>query len=145
MLVSEIVKRVNQELAGEQLVYTKLKPFLDSVIDDINTNLNSIFPTFSDLGTALDGGTVMDYDFFPDKYIRSVVIKGAAYKFYVMDEEGESIAQQYAVDYQTNLFYMVRDYIDKVPEEYQSDSTGSIKLNLDEGIEALPICPYVWW
>ena len=45
MLVNDIVKRVNQELAGEQLVYTRIKPFLDEVIDDINANLNSTFPT----------------------------------------------------------------------------------------------------
>lgn len=144
MLVSEIVKRVNQELAGEQLVYTRIKPFLDSVIDDINTNLNAIFPTFSDLGTDIDAGLTFDYNYFPEKYIRSVVIKGAAYKFYVMDEEGEAIAQQFGMDYQTNLFYMVRDYIEKVPEEYQSDSTGSIKLRLDD-VDPLPICPFVWW
>lgn len=142
MLVNDIVKRVNQELAGEQLVYTRIKPFLDEVIDDINANLNSTFPTFSDLGESVEGGLVTDYNYFPEKYIRSVVIKGAAYKFYVMDEEGEQIAQMYNYDYQRALFHMVRDYIDQVPEEYQSDSTGSIRLKLDDSVEPFSICPY---
>ena len=69
MLVNDIVKRVNQELAGEQLVYTRIKPFLDEVIDDINANLNSTFPTFSDLGESVEGGLVTDYNYFPEKYI----------------------------------------------------------------------------
>lgn len=142
MLVNDIVKRVNQELAGEQLVYTRIKSFLDEVIDDINANLNSTFPTFSDLGESVEGGLVTDYNYFPEKYIRSVVIKGAAYKFYIMDEEGEQIAQMYNYDYQLALFHMVRDYIDQVPEEYQSDSTGSIRLKLDDSVEPFSICPY---
>ena len=129
MLVYDIVKNINKMLAGEQLVYSKLEPFLDSVIDDINIQLNSCYPTFSEceFPSVLDTSAVSDY--FPDRYIRSVVIKGAAYKFYIMDEEGINTAEMFGYDYQDALYYMLRDFIDKVPEEYQDDSTGSLMID----------------
>ena len=43
-----------------------------------------------------------------------------------------------------NLFYMMRDYIEQVPEEYQSDSKGSLVIAIDEGCNALPIYNRIW-
>lgn len=100
--------------------------FLDEVIDEINDALNSKFPTFSELEDNMEFTGNAEYNYFPDKYIRSVVCKGAASKFYTMDEEGSPTAEQYAREYATALFYMTRDYIELVPEEYRSESTGSI-------------------
>ena len=89
MKVRDIVKLTNTYLAGEQLVYQKLIPFYDAVIDEINSRLNSTYPSFSSLEfTSLEGDDAV-YDYFPDKYIRSVVALGAAHKFYEMDEEGK--------------------------------------------------------
>lgn len=116
-------------LAGEQLVYSKLEPFLDSVIDDINIQLNSRYPTFSECNFPSVLDTAAVYDYFPDRYIRSVVIKGAAYKFYIMDEEGINTAEMFGYDYQDALYYMLRDFVDKVPEEYQDDNTGSLMID----------------
>lgn len=131
MKLSTIVKRVNMLLAGEQLVYSRIEEFLDSVIDDINEKLNSTFPAFSDLQT---GGVVdlnVDYNYFPEKYIRSVVIPGAAYKFYIMDEEGMATAEQFGYNYEKSLFMMMRDYMEGVPEEFQSTSKGSVVISED--------------
>lgn len=127
MLVTNIIKRINKTLAGEQLTYSQLEPFLDEVIDDINTQLNSTYPVFSDL----EFGPELEYNYFPEKFIRSVVIKGAAYKFYLMDEEGMQTADAFNYDYQLALFNMVRDYIDQVPEEYAALYTGGIKIEED--------------
>lgn len=118
-------------LAGEQLVYSRLEVFLDSVIDDINSRLNSKFPSFSELNMDLVYEHEADYNYFPDKYIRSVVIPGAAYKFYVMDEEGIATAEQYGYEYEKNLFVMMRDYMEQVPEEYQDVSKGSVMYHED--------------
>ena len=49
MKIKDIVKLTNTYLAGEQLVYQKLVPFYDAVIDEINSRLNSTYPTFSSL------------------------------------------------------------------------------------------------
>ena len=125
MHINNIVRFINDKLAGEQLLYDQLLVHLDSVIDDINTALNSCFPAFSDF--ALDDfSNYPDYNFFPDRYIRSVLIVGVAAKFYTTDEEGIDTAIKYTQDYTKNLFYMVRDYSAKVPYLYQSNSTGAL-------------------
>lgn len=126
MLISNIVSGVNTKLAGETLTFNQMRLFLDETIDDINTALNAKFPTFEGL-TDSD-----DYNYFPDKYIRSVVMTGAAHKFYVTDEEGILTAQQYSYDYSDRMFYMKRDYAHSVPEEYKEKGQGYIVCKGDE-------------
>lgn len=142
MKIKDIVKLTNTYLTGEQLVYHKLLPFYDAVIDDINSRLNSTYPSFTSLElTDLDGETAV-YDYFPDQYVRSVVALGAAHKFYEMDEEGVVYDTSYEQDYERNLFYMTRDHIDHVPEIFQSDSTGGVLIHLDDDVDYMfPICP----
>ena len=144
MKVKDIVKLTNKYLAGEQLVYQKLLPFYDAVIDDINNRLNSTYPSFTSLDfTDLDSETAV-YDYFPDQYVRSVVALGAAHKFYEMDEEGVIYDTAYEQEYERNLFYMTRDHIDRVPEIFRSDSTGGVIIHLDNDVDyAYPICPGV--
>jgi len=103
MELQKIVNAINKRLAGELLIYSELEIHLDAVIDEINNRLNSNFPAFSEFNST-DYANYPDYNFFPDKYIRSVVIPGAAFKFYVTDEEGISTATKYEQEYQTNLF-----------------------------------------
>lgn len=142
MKIRDIVKLTNTYLAGEQLVYQKLIPFYDAVIDDINNRLSSTYPSFSSLGfTHLDAEDAV-YDYFPDVYVRNVVALGAAHKFYVMDEEGVTYDSTYEQEYERNLFYMTRDHIDRVPEMFQSDTTGGVNIHLDEDVEAI-YCPFL--
>jgi hypothetical protein len=61
-----------------------------------------------------------------------------------MDEEGTPTAEQYGMKYQENLFYMMRDYIEQVPEEYQSESKGSLVIRIDDNAESLPIYNRIW-
>ena len=126
MLMTEILRRTNDLLAGETLSYLELRPHFDSVIDDINQQMNTTFPAFSELGNA-----PIEYTAFPDRYIRSVVCLGAAVYFYVTDEEGGQPPAGYATKYRENVFYMTRDYLPLVPEEYQgSTETGSVGFSL---------------
>jgi hypothetical protein len=118
MIVSNIVAAINAKLAGETLTYTQARLFMDETIDDINNQLSAKFPDFA----AYE--SVTDYNCFPDKYIRSVLVVGAAYKFYVTDEEGTQTAKQYQMDYANNLFLMKRDYSNSVPELYQNWDQG---------------------
>ena len=120
MLISNIVNGVNTKLAGETMTFNQLKLFLSETIDDINRELCATYPSFDDL-TESD-----NYNYFPDKYIRSVVITGAAYKFYEIDEEGIVTATQYHYDFLDNLFYMKRDYSCSVPEQYQDRDRGYV-------------------
>lgn len=115
MTVIAIVELINEKLAGEMLSYSELKPFMNAVVDDINRELSARFPVFSDEET---------YEYFPERYIRSVVVVGAAYKFYVTDEEGVDTAQAYGWEYNQNLFYMKRDYSAFVPLDYQMACQG---------------------
>lgn len=128
MELSKIVQFINDKLAGELLTFDLLKVHLDAVVDDINTSLNAKFPAFSDF-TSAAFTQYPDYNFFPDKYIRTVVIPGAAYKFFVTDEEGLGTAPQYGFDYKDNLFKMLRDYLPLVPAEYRDTNEGGYASN----------------
>lgn len=124
MLISNIQKLFNGALAGETLSIREMLPHLDAAIDGINDKLNTCYPVFSDLDvTASDA----EYNYFADKYIRTVVIPGAAWHYYVMDEEGLQTAPQYQADYENGKFIMQRDTLYNIPEEFQADpEAGSI-------------------
>lgn len=118
MLLTQVQKLFNEALAGETLSYKEMLPHLDAAIDGINTKLNTIYPVFSEVPYE---NADSEYAFFPDKYIRLVVIPGAAWHFYVMDEEGLQTAPQYQADFENGKFIMQRDMLYKIPEEYQDD------------------------
>jgi hypothetical protein len=127
MTTKKIVALINEKLAGEQLTYNDLKQFMDNVIDDINSKLNTIYPAFSELE-----GYDVDYNMFPDRFIRSVVVPGAAWYYYVADEEGSPTAQQYNADYNKGLLTMQRDMLYNIPVEYQADSMqGTVETVFD--------------
>lgn len=150
MLKSTITQLFNEKLAGEMFNYDEIVSFLDLVIDEINGDLCSKFPAFSEFNPTQfpgykqelyttkneKGELVIDtkkrdlvysnYDLFPDKYIRSVVIPGAAYKWFSVDEEGASTAPLFQQEYEKGRFEMLRDYIDLVPYEYQDNLSGAI-------------------
>lgn len=119
MIIKAVKDLVNARLAGEQLTYSTLKPYLDAVVDEINSKLHSKFKTFSEV-SSLD--TNVDYNEFPDKYIRTVVAVGAAAKWYIDDEEGIETATALVQQYNNNLFIMMRDYGPLVPESKQADA-----------------------
>ena len=134
MLLNDVVRMVNEKLAGELLTFNELKDHLDATIDDINARLDSTFPTFGEFHESYTQEP--DYNFFPDKYIRSVVINGAAFYFFMVDEEGSEVAPAFAREYEKNMFIMERDFIDKVPEDYQADNTGSLTNPPQYGVPA---------
>ena len=130
MLITNLLKTLNAKLAGEMLTILEAVPYLDNAIDEINQNLNSTFPAFSELPSY-----TIDYNYFPDRYIRSVLIPGAAWYYFTMDEEGISTANQYRMDFDKGLFYMVRDYLEQIPEEYQADTLqGTVKFEFEDVI-----------
>jgi hypothetical protein len=127
MQLTQIVTTLNELLAGELLTFDQQKRFLDAAVDDINEALNSTFPVFSDFNNTDFPTNWPNYDFFPDKYVRSCVIKGAAFNYFTADEEGIATATAYGWEFKDSLFRMLRDYADFVPLEYQDTTTiGSI-------------------
>jgi hypothetical protein len=133
MLLPQIVKTVNRYLPGEILTFNNMVVYLDEVIDDINAKLCATFPTFTeaiDAATEAAGEVInlasFNYNFFPERYIRNVVAKGAVYKFYVQDEEGIITADKYGYEYKDSMFIMERDYLSEVPNEYQSLRNASV-------------------
>lgn len=124
MLITNIQKLFNSALAGETLSVKEMLPHLDAAIDGINDKLNTCYPVFSELDLTTANA---EYSYFPDKYIRTVVIPGAAWHYYVMDEEGLQTAPQYQLDYENGKFIMQRDMLYNIPEEFQADEeAGSI-------------------
>lgn len=126
MKLAVIVSRLNQLLADEHHTYSELTLHLDSAIDAVNSKLNSKFPAFSELAEGVD-----EYTYFPDQYIRSVVLPGAAWHYFTTDEEGISTAPQYQMDFEKGLFLMLRDYFNYVPEEYQSTDLKALVMYND--------------
>lgn len=139
MEITKIVQSVNRKLAGEILIYSEMEVYLDAVIDEINAKLYSCFPVFSEFNNTDYTAEYPDYSFFPDKYIRTVVIPGTAAKFYIQDAEGMATAPQFDVEYLQGLFLMERDYLSQVPEEFQELTDqgilGLTDLDQDRGIE----------
>lgn len=131
MTYKEVQHLVNTALAGEMLSFSELLPHLNYAIDEINANLNTIYPTFEIKAGA------HEYTAFADKYIRMVVIPGAAWHFYVNDEEGMQTAPQYQIEFQKGLFFMLRDSIYNTPLEYQADllqGSTSSEYDPDRGL-----------
>lgn len=131
-----IVNGINKYLADEMLRYEDVELFLDRTIDDINQDLNAKFPSFSEHMASDQVDADGSYEFFPDRYIRSVVIIGAAFYFYQADEEGERVAGSYHQMYQENRYKMTRDYMMMVPEEFIDDKAGYVefKWHLDNSL-----------
>lgn len=126
MLIKNIVREVNGMLADELLSLDQMRRHLDRAIDAVNDKLSACYPVFSDLDV-----TATDYAYFPDNYIRSVVIPGAAYYFYLTDEEGSPTALAYGQMLQNGLYVMMRDYITQVPAIYEKRSDfGAVPFNL---------------
>lgn len=130
MEIAKICNLINQSLAGELLRQDELILYMDKVIDDINNQLNTNYPTFSEYKAEFFPD-YPNYNVFPEKYIRSVVVPGAAYNFYKVDEEGNNTAPLFRQEYQTNLFYMVRDMMDKVPRRFQGRCQGYVESESD--------------
>ena len=132
MILKGIQRLFNNALAGDTLPLKEQLPHLDAAIDAINTKLNTCYPVFSELNWA---DTELDYDCFPDQYIRQVVIPYAAWHYYVNDEEGLQTATQYQQDAQTGLFYMQRDLLYDIPQMYQATSAqGAVDGNPDSWV-----------
>lgn len=124
---TEILMLLNKKLNDEKLTWQQAVRFLDSTIDDINRELHSVYPTFSQ--AELLPGYAQNYNFFPDQYVRDVVIIGASYKFYADEEEGEPIARVFQTEYASALFYMKRDFLSQVPTMFQQDQGGTMTLD----------------
>ena len=118
MKLVDIQKLMNNALAGETLTLKEMLPHLDFAIDEINDTLNSIYPTFSELLAEEPEAT--EYSFFPDRYIRRTVISGAAWNYYVVDEEGLQTSIQYQADFEKGKFVMQRDMLYNIPEQFQA-------------------------
>lgn len=139
-----IVGLISKHLADEIVSESEMLSYMDRVIDDINTRLNTVFPTFTEFKEtqfdyeSISGSTPLDLDYtpIPDKYIRSVIVPGAAYKYYTTDEEGSYAAPKYEEDYRLGLFYMERDFSFRIPAEYLADEQGYVEIDgSDNGLE----------
>ena len=121
MLISTLVQNINSQLAGELLSIGELTVFVDKAIDEVNTRLNTKFPVLSDAiaDARVAGSQKFEYNAIPDKYLRTVIVPGAVFKYYTTDEEGAAVAPKYEEEFLKGLFYMERDYLNLVPEEYQ--------------------------
>lgn len=120
MKIATLVQNINSQLAGELLSIAELTIFVDKAIDEINTRLNTKFPVLSTIVETLkETAQPLEYTAIPDKYIRTVVVPGAVFKYYTTDEEGAAVAPKYEEEFLKGLFYMERDYLNLIPEEYQ--------------------------
>jgi len=140
MLITKIVQLINKQLADELISELEMLSYMDRVIDDINARLNTTFPTFTDFKE--ESVENVDYIAIPDKYIRTVIIPGAAFKFYTTDEEGGYCSPKYEEDYKQNLFYMERDFSFSVPDEYRADEQGYVSVSA-VGTEVIEIGKFI--
>lgn len=148
MKYNVIIDLISKQLADELVSESEMLSYMDRVVDDINARLNTVFPTFTefkeqqfDYERNLSEDNVLDLDYtaIPDKYIRTVVIPGAAFKYYTTDEEGSYAAPKYEEDYKQGMFYMERDYSFRIPQEYRADDQGYVNIDgMDQGLVVPP-------
>ena len=141
MKYNTLIGLISKHLADEIVSENEMLSYMDRVIDDINTRLNTTFPTFTEYKEANKdiNAELLDYTPIPDKYLRSVVIPGAAYKYYTTDEEGSYAAPKYEEDYRTALFYMERDFSFSVPDQYRAEEQGYVDI---EGSDSGLVLPF---
>ncbi len=65
MFISELVSRINHKLANDVRSTTEIVGYMDMVIDDINTALNSRFPTYTEEVRAIVFPESVHPDFCP--------------------------------------------------------------------------------
>jgi len=128
MKIAQIIQSINTQLSGEILSIAELRDFIDKAIDDINIRLNTNFPVLSTVLEQSVNTQIPEYMAIPDKYIRTVVIPGAVFKYYTTDEEGAAVAPKYEEEYLKGLFYMERDYLSQIPTEYLADDRQGYML-----------------
>lgn len=131
MIYTQIINLISKQLADELVSEPEMLSYMDRVVDDINVQMNTKFPTFTDFRNENSNipSHELDYTAIPDKYIRTVVVPGAAFKFYTTDEEGGYSSPKYEEDYKQGLFYMMRDFLFSVPEEYrEEDNQGYVDM-----------------
>ena len=141
MKYNTLVGLISKHLADEIVSEGEMLSYMDRVIDDINTRLNATFPTFTEYKEYNSdlSAEQLDYIAIPDKYLRSVVVPGAAYKYYTTDEEGSYAAPKYEEEYRTALFYMERDFSFSIPSMYRADEQGYVEI---EGSDSGLVVPF---
>lgn len=128
MKKSEIVIRVNKLIKDGLYTYNDMKIPLDDAIDRINQDLNAKYPEITSV--LSDVADTADYNLFPEKYIRAVVIPYVVGYLLRSDEEEYREPYQAAMlDYEQGASIMFRDFFNLVPEEYQETSGGYIAIN----------------
>lgn len=125
MRINDIVRLINKKLADSTYNYYDLRPYMDEAIDAINEQLQSCYPAFSEIPE-----NATNYNYFPDRYIRTVIVSGAAHFFYLADEEGINATPALTNQYLVNLTNMQRQFAPLVPMEYR-DSTSIGVLDFD--------------
>ena len=141
MRYNTLVSLISKHLADEIVSESEMLSYMDRVIDDINARLNTTFPTFTEYKEAHGdvANNILDYTAIPDKYLRTVVVPGAAFKYYTTDEEGSYASPKYEEDYRTGLFYMERDFSFSIPRQYRAHHQGYIDDGgIDEGLVIPP-------
>lgn len=126
-------------IISENLRTIELLGYMDIVIDDINERLQANFPLISEWKDFVANYNEKNrehpefvplsdtkYTAFPARYLRSVVAIGAALNFFTNDEEGEQVSTKYYIQYERNIFNMIRDYHDLVPEIFRNETGGFI-------------------
>jgi hypothetical protein len=131
----EIKKELNILLNGELVPWKRLIGHINYAIDAINTDMNTCFPTISVDSSADDLGT--EYTAIPDKYIRTVILPGAAHHYYMVDDEGTTPEIDFAREFAAGKFYMLRDYSCSVPAQYrvQDNEDGSFAGSVESTYE----------
>lgn len=147
MKYNALVGLISKHLADELVSEAEMLSYMDRVIDDINTRLNTVFPTFTEWkeANADMSSELLEYTAIPDKYLRTVVVPGAAFKYYTTDEEGGYSSPKYEEDYRQGLFYMERDFSFSIPDKYRADEQGYVEIeSMDMGLFVPPRRGGLW-
>jgi hypothetical protein len=143
---AELVARVNALVWEGLYIYEDIAADFDEAIDEINAELNSTFPSFSEVMTLNDSTYSRIVDtvvtpYFPNKYMTNFVVNFVVAA--VFRREAEFGNEYYTAVAQADkwLGNMFRDHFSKVPTEFQDTESGMIEMNPESEAVEDPLYP----
>lgn len=137
MKINTLVDQINRgNIASDYIRVPEIYYYMDKVIDDINDRLQAKYPAFSEYADFVEDWNTKypdnpldrtNYSVLPDKWLRKIMPVGVARYYYMKDEEGEVAASDYFRVYEQELFYLVRDFHNQVPEIFQNNDGGFVR------------------
>lgn len=125
----DIINELNRLTLRYNITWEDIKTDADRAIQKINFSLGAEFPKLSDI--LLEDNSEYsirveneDVEIIKDEYFYGVIIPFIAMEILARDEEFTTIFSKYQQDYVNNLYVMVANEFNNIPDRFKRKSTS---------------------